>query len=141
MYTTFIKIVIINNHNTMNWVRQKGKRKEERGRGRKGGRKRRREGEREGGKERTRDRRMQSRREKRNEEGERERERENAGKERGSTGHNNTLNYFFFCSVSGSMNPTEMATTTHSRKLIKLGNQLGCLGDSVGRVTALKAFT
>ena len=47
-----------------------------------------------------------------------------------STGHNNTLNYFFFCSVSGSMNPTEMATTTHSRKLIKLGRQYGNLVSS-----------
>ena len=34
-------------------------------------------------------------------------------------------NYFFFCSVSGSRNPTEMATATHSRKLIKLGRQYG----------------
>ena len=49
---TFIKRMIINNHNTMNWVRQKGKRKGERGGeeekegGREEGRERGREGKR-----------------------------------------------------------------------------------------------
>ena len=40
------------------------------------------------------------------------------------------MKYFFFCSVSGNRNPTEMATTTHSKRFIKLGRQYGNLVSS-----------